>query len=107
MASSSAAWAVTRARESLAAPGGWRPAQRFRRRTSMTFHRTVESYQAGARTMPGERYTSDAVLGEERERIFARGWNCVGRASRLGKAGDFIVRNVAGESIIILRDRGG
>jgi Rieske 2Fe-2S family protein len=72
-----------------------------------TYHRTVESYQAGARTMPRERYTSDAILREERERIFAREWNCVGRASRLVKAGDFIVKDVAGESIIILRDRGG
>lgn len=73
----------------------------------MTFHRTVESHQSGALTMPGERYTSDDVLRAERERIFAREWNCVGRSSRLGNAGDFIVRNVAGESIIILRDRGG
>ena len=32
--------------------------------------------------MPREAYTSEAVLAEERERVFARGWNCVGRASR-------------------------
>jgi Rieske 2Fe-2S family protein len=73
----------------------------------MNFQRTVDSFQNGARTMPRDRYTSDDVLQAERERIFAREWNCVGRSSRLGKAGDFIVRNVAGESIIILRDRGG
>ena len=72
-----------------------------------TYRRTVESYQSGARTMPRERYTSDAILQQERERIFARAWNCVGRASRLVKPGDFMVRNIAGESIIILRDRGG
>ena len=45
------------------------------------FHRTVASYQQGARTLPGEYYTSAAVLAEERERIHARSWNCVGRAS--------------------------
>ena len=73
----------------------------------MTFHRTVESHQAGALTMPRERYTSDAILRDERERIFTRSWNCVGRSSRLMKPGDFIVRSVAGESIIVLRDRGG
>lgn len=72
-----------------------------------TYHRTVESYQSGARTMPRERYTSDAILQQERERIVAREWNCVGRASRLVKPGDFMVRNIAGESIIILRDRAG
>jgi Rieske 2Fe-2S family protein len=57
--------------------------------------------------MPGEYYTSPAVLAEERERIFARQWNCVGRASAMPKAGDFIAREIAGDSIIVLRDRSG
>jgi len=72
-----------------------------------TFHRTVTTYRSGARTMPREQYTSPAILAEEAERIFARHWNCVGRASRLTKAGNYIVREIAGESLIILRDRGG
>jgi glycine betaine catabolism A len=71
------------------------------------FHRTVESYRSGARTMPGERYTSPAILKDETEQIFARRWNCVGRASALAAPGDYIVREIAGESLIILRDRGG
>jgi Rieske 2Fe-2S family protein len=72
-----------------------------------TFHRTVEAYQQGATTMPREYYTSPDVLVEERERIFARQWNCVGRANRIARPGDYIVRTIAGESLIILRDRGG
>jgi len=72
-----------------------------------TYHRTATTYQPGARTLPRERYTSETILAEERERIFARGWNCVGRASRLENPGDFLVREVAGESIIVLRDRTG
>jgi Rieske 2Fe-2S family protein len=72
-----------------------------------TYVRTVESFKQGARTMPGEYYTSPAILAEERERIFARQWNCVGRASAVAKAGDFMVREIAGESLIIVRDRGG
>jgi phenylpropionate dioxygenase-like ring-hydroxylating dioxygenase large terminal subunit len=72
-----------------------------------TFQRTTTTYQPGSRTLPRERYTSEAILAEERERIFARGWNCVGRVSRLQEPGDFFVREVAGESIIVLRDRGG
>jgi Rieske 2Fe-2S family protein len=71
-----------------------------------TYHRTVEAYQQGAHTMPREYYVSPDVLAEERERIFARQWNCVGRTSRLARPGDYIVRTVAGESLIILRDRG-
>jgi phenylpropionate dioxygenase-like ring-hydroxylating dioxygenase large terminal subunit len=71
------------------------------------FYRTVEAYQQGAYTMPREYYTSPDVFVEERERIFARQWNCVGRTNRIARPGDYIVRTVAGESLIILRDRDG
>src|ERR1043166_7583351 len=72
-----------------------------------TFQPTVTAYRQGARTMPGEYYTSPAILAEETERIFARHWNCVGRASRLAEPGDYMLRNVAGESLIIVRARDG
>lgn len=72
-----------------------------------SFHRTIDSYRTGARTMPREVYVDPAVLDVERDQIFARHWNCVGRASRLANPGDYIVRDVAGESIIVVRDRSG
>ena len=72
-----------------------------------TFHRTVTSYKHGAQTMPGEYYNSPDILAEENERIFAKSWHCVGRGSALAGAGDYIVRTIAGESLIILRDRSG
>ena len=71
------------------------------------FLRTVASYQQGARTMPGEYYTSPALLAEERELVHARHWNCVGRASQLAEPGDYVLCDVAGESIILLRGRDG
>jgi len=71
------------------------------------FQGTTTSYQQGARTMPGEYYTSPDILVEERARIFARSWHCVGRASALTNPGDYVLRTVAGESLIILRDRRG
>ena len=72
-----------------------------------SFHRTVATYQQGARTMPGDYYTSPDILAEENERIFARSWHCVGRASALAAPGDYVLRTIAGESLIILRDRRG
>ncbi len=72
-----------------------------------TFQRTVTSYRQGARTMPREYYTSPGILTEEKERIFARRWNCVGRASGLARPGDYIVRTVADESLIVLRGGDG
>jgi Rieske 2Fe-2S family protein len=71
------------------------------------FHRTATTYRPGAMTLPGELYTSAAILAEERERIFARAWNCAGRAAALARPGDFIVREVAGESLILTRDPSG
>jgi phenylpropionate dioxygenase-like ring-hydroxylating dioxygenase large terminal subunit len=73
----------------------------------MSFQPTVSTYQRGARTMAREYYTSPEILAQDVERIFARHWNCVGRASQLAAAGDYMVRTVAGESLIILRDRAG
>ena len=55
----------------------------------------------GARTLDGPWYTSPEVFAEERERIFARAWVCVARLEQLERAGDFIVADVAGESIIV------
>ena len=72
-----------------------------------TYQKTTTSYQQGARTLPREYYTSEPILAEERERIFARGWNCVGRVSSLPEPGDYIVREIAGESIMVLRDKNG
>jgi Rieske 2Fe-2S family protein len=57
--------------------------------------------------MPGEYYTSPDILAEEMDVIFARQWSLVGRSSAIARAGDYVLRTVAGESIIVLRDREG
>jgi len=72
-----------------------------------TFLRTTSSFRQGAQTLPRARYTDPAVLEEERERIFARAWNCVGRASALAAPGDYVLVDVAGESLILVRARDG
>ena len=71
------------------------------------FRGTTSIYQQGSRTLARDYYTSEAILAEERERIFAQGWNCAGRAAELKQPGDFLVREIAGESIIMTRDKGG
>jgi Rieske 2Fe-2S family protein len=71
----------------------------------LTFLKTTESYQQGARTMPGRYYTEPRILAEEADRVFARSWICVGRAADLPNAGDYRLAEVAGESLIVLRDQ--
>lgn len=72
-----------------------------------TFLKTTESYHQGARTLPGRYYTSPEILAEETERIRRRSWHCVGRADDIGRPGDYFLREIAGESLIVVRDRGG
>ena len=71
------------------------------------FQPTTVTYRQGARTLPGRYYTSAEILADERERIFARRWNCVGRASRIARPGDYVLCDVAGESILLVRDSQG
>ena len=73
----------------------------------MPFLKTVESYQQGARTLPGRYYTAPEVFAEERERIFRNNWICVGRDAALAEPGDYRLVEIAGESIIVLRDQSG
>ena len=62
---------------------------------------------AEARAMPPALYTSEAVCAAEKDRIFARDWVCVGRASRLGKPGEYLTYDLAGQPILVLRDQKG
>jgi Rieske 2Fe-2S family protein len=52
-------------------------------------------------------YQSDEIFAREKERIFFAEWFCVGREEELPEAGDFVVKCVAGESILVVRTRGG
>ena len=57
-------------------------------------------------TLTGHDYSSDEVFARERERIFHRSWFYVCRADRLS-AGDRFVADVAGESVLVVKDRDG
>jgi Rieske 2Fe-2S family protein len=52
-------------------------------------------------------YTDPAVLRVELDEIFARDWLLVGRGSQLSEPGDYVTVDVAGESVIIVRQSDG
>lgn len=58
-------------------------------------------------TLAGTDYSSEAVFAEERERIWFGGWIGIGRAEEIPDPGDVLVRDLAGESIIVTRNRDG
>lgn len=74
--------------------------------TAQAFRRTAETFTAGALTLPQRYFVSPEVFAEEQARIFSQRWVCVGHESAVTQAGDFLVQNVAGESLLLLRDKG-
>jgi phenylpropionate dioxygenase-like ring-hydroxylating dioxygenase large terminal subunit len=60
-----------------------------------------------AESLPPWCYTSPAFYEREVERIFAAVWNFVGRADEVAKPGDYLVFDLVGRSVIVLRDRAG
>jgi len=61
----------------------------------------------GQLTLPRRYFTAPDILAEEMERIFTRQWLCVDREERVARPGDYFLLDVAGESLIILRDQQG
>jgi choline monooxygenase len=59
---------------------------------------------ARAHTLPARFYTDPAIHTLERDRIFARTWQPVGRIVQLHNNGDFLCADVAGEPIVVVRD---
>jgi Rieske 2Fe-2S family protein len=59
------------------------------------------------RTLPRDAYLAPEHFAREKERIFCREWVCVGREEELAVPGDYVVKDVVGESILIVRTRDG
>ena len=60
-----------------------------------------------ATTLPARYYTDPGLFRDELERFYCRSWICVGRANQLPAPGDYFLREVADESIILTRDESG
>src|SRR5262245_28269470 len=60
---------------------------------------------AGMRpTLPARDYYAPEIFELDKERIFQRNWFCVVREEQIPSPGDFLVREVAGESLLVVRD---
>jgi len=58
-------------------------------------------------TLSGPDYASAAIYEEEREQLFFATWVCIGRAEEISAPGEYLVRELAGESILVIRNRDG
>jgi choline monooxygenase len=58
-------------------------------------------------TLPADWYTSRELFELEREHLFRRVWQQVGRTEQVAEPGDYFTCEVAGEPIIVVRDKAG
>jgi Rieske 2Fe-2S family protein len=68
---------------------------------------TKAHLREASKSLERERYRSAENFERERERIFAGRWTCVGREEHLAEPGDFVLVEIAGESLILTRSRDG
>jgi phenylpropionate dioxygenase-like ring-hydroxylating dioxygenase large terminal subunit len=68
-------------------------------------HANVSVPFDSARAMPKSVYTSPEFVKLEEKHIFAADWLCAGRAEALPNPGDYLTMIIAGEPVVVLRDR--
>jgi Rieske 2Fe-2S family protein len=65
------------------------------------------SIATAAHTLPGRYYAAPEVYAAEQERIFGERWVCVGRGEQAAGPGAYFLVELAGESLIVVRDSAG
>jgi Rieske 2Fe-2S family protein len=59
------------------------------------------------KSLPSSYYLSEDIFADEKERIFCREWFCAGRGAQIERPGDYLVLDVVGESILVVRTKDG
>jgi choline monooxygenase len=67
----------------------------------------VEERLSRAATIPSHCYTDPAIEALERDRIFARTWQVVGREDQVESSGSFFTAGIAGEPVLVIRGGDG
>jgi Rieske 2Fe-2S family protein len=70
-----------------------------------SFHKTAATFQSGAKTLSQRYFVSPEIFAEELQEIFATNWVLVGHQSQLAEPGDYFLAEVAGESLIVVKDQ--
>jgi len=71
----------------------------------MTDEVPVYSSDGLAEALPASAYLDEKHHRREIEQIFFREWFCVGREEQISETGDFLHVSVAGERVLVIRDR--
>jgi phenylpropionate dioxygenase-like ring-hydroxylating dioxygenase large terminal subunit len=60
-----------------------------------------------AQSLPPEIYHHPDILQLEKERLFRRGWICVGRTAEVPDAGDYISVDIIDQAVFVIRQKDG
>ncbi|HET9265754.1 MAG TPA: aromatic ring-hydroxylating dioxygenase subunit alpha [Vicinamibacterales bacterium] len=60
-----------------------------------------------ALTLPAEYYVSGEYFARELDLLFRRTWICAGRSEEVARAGQFVVRELPGDNMVITRSESG
>src|SRR6266581_5969219 len=74
-------------------------------RATPVFRKTAETFTSGAKTLPQRYFVSPVIFDREQNVLFSTQWVLAGHQSQIAKAGDYFTSEVAGESLIIVRDQ--
>jgi Rieske 2Fe-2S family protein len=77
------------------------------KQSARTFHKTAETFQPGAKTLPQRYFVSPEIFAEEQKKIFSKQWALVGHQRQIAQAGDYFTPEIGGESLIVVRDKRG
>src|SRR5438552_12709346 len=77
-----------------------------------SLERIVRSYDdtaplERASTIPAAWYTDERIAALERQTVFSRTWQMIGRAAQVAEAGQFLTGEIAGEPIVVTRGNDG
>lgn len=78
----------------------------------MSLEQIVASYDelaplAEASTIPAAWYVDERIADLERQTVFSRTWQAIGRAAQVEESGHFVTANVAGEPLVAVRGNDG
>ena len=59
------------------------------------------------KTLPARYYTDPELFQQEVERFFFGSWICAGRVEQIQEPGEYFLRDVCGENVIVTRDSSG
>jgi Rieske 2Fe-2S family protein len=77
------------------------------RQARHAFRKTARIPSPSAKSLPQKYFVSPDIFVKEQAEIFSKEWLLVGHQSQISDAGDYVVQQVIGESLIVIRDKSG